>query len=336
MAPHPVTRRLALKASSLWATSALAGLSCLAPARAQAFPSKPVRLVVGAPPGGPSDFLARLMAEASTPHFGQSIVVENRAGASGTLATEAVARGAADGHTVLVGGPGSMVVAPYIFPKLGYDPVKDFAPVSVLGAGAFVLAVPASLPARNVQELIALAKAKPRTLMYGSGGNGSSGHLCTESLALATGTRMVHVPYKGDGQAMNDMLGGQIHFMLTAPNVAIPHAKAGRLRILAVSSKDRLAALPDVPTLHESGVPDFEYLGWIITFVPAGTPKPAIEALQAAWNKARVQPNVRGKLDDLGMSAPERLANPAALEGFMASERARVARVVKEAGIKVE
>lgn len=331
---HRISRRGALGAA-LGATFG-GWLAASGSAWAQAYPSKPVRLMVGSPPGGPSDFLARLMGESLGASLGQSFVVENRAGASGTVATEAVARAPADGHTVLIGGPGSIVVAPHIFARLGYDPARDLAPVAVLGAGAFVLAVHPSVPARTLQEFVALARSKPQGLSYGSGGNGSSGQLCTESFAMAVGAQTVHVPYKGDGQALNDLLGGQIQFMFTAPNVAIPHAKAGRLRILAVTSRERLAGLPEVPSVHEAVLKDFEYLGWIITFVPVGTPRAAIETLQGAWAKARQQPAIRGKLEDLGMMAPDRLADPAALDAFLASERARVTRVVKAIGIKPE
>ncbi len=326
MSHHP-TRRCLLRTSL-----ALAAATAV-PAWAQ---PKSVRLVVGSPPGGPSDFLARLMADAQGAATGTAFVVDNRPGASGTVATEAVARAPADGATVLIGGPGSTVVAPYIFSKLGYDPAKDLLPVAVLGAGAFVLAVNPAVPAQTLKDFVALLKSKPDSLSYGSGGNGSSGQLCTESFAQAVGGRAVHVPYKGDGQALNDLLGGQIQFMFTAPNVAIPHAKAGRLRVLAVTSRERLSALPDVPSVHEAALKDFEYLGWIMTFVPAATPRATIAALQADWAKARSQPNVRNKLEELGMLPPERLSDPKALEPFLASERVRTANVVKTAGIKLD
>jgi hypothetical protein len=170
----------------------------------------------------------------------------------------------------------------------------------------------------------------------GSGGIGSSGHLAGEFYSQTAGVRMTHVPYKGDGPAMNELLGGQLQVMFTAPNVAVPHAKSGRLRILAVTSRERLAALPDVPTMIESGVPDFEYLGWIIAFAPAATPLAVIQALQAAWAKARTAPGLRSKLDDLGMQAPERLASADAVVTFLRNEQTRMARIVKAAGIKPE
>jgi tripartite-type tricarboxylate transporter receptor subunit TctC len=291
---------------------------------------------VGAAPGGPSDFLARLMADTMQPPLGQPLLVENKPGASGTFAAEAVAKAAPDGHTLLVSGPAAVVNAPHVIARLNYDPARDFTPVAVIGAGAFVLAVNAALPVRNVQELAAYARSKPGAINYGSGGNGSSGHLAAEFYSQTTGVQMTHVPYKGDGPAINDLLGGQIQLMFTAPNVAVPHARSGRLRILAVTSRERLAALPDAPTMIEAGVKDFEYLGWIIAFAPAATPRPAIEALQAAWAKARVLPAVRSKLEELGMQAPERLAAADAVAPFLREEQARMARLVKAAGIKPE
>jgi tripartite-type tricarboxylate transporter receptor subunit TctC len=305
-------------------------------AAAQAFPPKPIKLVVGAAPGGPADFLARLMAEAMAPHVSQPLVVENKPGASGTFAADAVAKAAADGHTLLVSGPAAAVTAPHVMAKLPYDPAKDLAPLAVLGAGAFVLAVSAGVPVKTVADLAAYARANPGALNFGSGGIGSSGHLAGEFYSQTAGVRMTHVPYKGDGPAMNELLGGQLQLMFTAPNVAVPHAKSGRLRILAVTSRERLAALPDVPTMIESGVPDFEYLGWIIAFAPAATPPAVIQALQAAWAKARTAPGLRSKLDDLGMQAPERLASADAVATFLRNEQTRMARIVKAAGIKPE
>ncbi|MBT9490402.1 MAG: tripartite tricarboxylate transporter substrate binding protein [Rubrivivax sp.] len=325
------TRRAACLALLAAAASTLAGT-----AQAQAYPARPIKLMVGAAPGGPSDFLARLMAEAMQPALGQPLVVENKPGASGTFAADAVAKAAPDGYTLLVSGPAATVNAPHVIARLGYDPARDLAPIAVLGAGAFVLAVNAALPVRNLQELAAYARSKPGAINFGSGGNGSSGHLAAELYSQTAGVQMTHVPYKGDGPAINDLLGGQIQLMFTAPNVAMPHAKSGRLRVLAVTSRERLSALPDVPTMVEAGMKDFEYLGWIITFAPAGTPKPVLDTLQAAWAKARLQPALRSKLDELGMLAPERLSGAEAVAPFLRDEQARMARLVKAAGIKPE
>lgn len=303
-------------------------------AMAGGYPIRPVKLLVGAPPGGPSDFMARMFADGLGPSLGQGFIVDNKPGASGTLAAEAAAKAPADGHTLLVSGPAAISVAPHLFPKLGYEPAKDLVPVSMLGAGAFVLAVHPSVPARTVQELIALAKAKPGTIGFGSGGNGSSGHLCTELFSSLAGVKMLHVPYKGDGQALNDLVAGQIQMMFTAPNVAVPQARAGKLRILAVTTRERVASMPDFPSVHESGIPDFEYLGWIVTFAPEGTPRPVLDALTAGWAKARNSPAIRGRLEELAMVAPDRLVSSAPLQQFLRAESVRLGKIIREAGIK--
>ncbi|MEK8051026.1 tripartite tricarboxylate transporter substrate binding protein [Ideonella sp. DXS22W] len=338
---NPTRRRLgaSLLASAVVALPGLAPTHALAQGggASAAASTRPVKLVVGAAPGGPSDFLARLMADAlSAQRGGQAHVVENKPGASGSFAADAVAKAAPDAHTLLLSGPAATVNAPFVMARLAYDPVKDLTPVAVIGAGAFVLAVNAALPVRSAADLIAQARANPGALNYGSGGNGSSGHLAGEFFGQTVGVKMTHVPYKGDGPAVNDLLGGQIQVMFTAPNVALPHAKAGKLRILAVTSRERLAALPEVPTMIEAGLKNFEFLGWIMAFVPQGTPRPAVEALQAAWARARMQPALRNKLEELGMQPPERLAAPEAVAPFLAEERERMARLVKIAGIKPE
>lgn len=323
-------------------TALVAGASTgvLASARAQtpaaAWPTRPVKVMVGAAPGGPADFLGRLFADSVGPVLGQSVVVENKAGASGTLAAEAVAKSPADGHTLLSGGPASMVVAPYLMPRLGYDPVSAFVPIAMLGAGAFVLAVHPSVPARTVTELIELARERPGSIAYGSGGNGSSGHLTGELFARLAGVQMTHIPYKGDGQAVNDLMAGLIQVMFTAPNVALPQAKVGRLRVIAVTTTERVASMADVPTVSESGLSRFESLGWIGMFAPTGTPRAVQDALISAWGRARAQPSVRARLEQLGMLPPERLATPEAFAAFLKTERARLSALIRDAGIKAE
>ncbi|MBI5258568.1 MAG: tripartite tricarboxylate transporter substrate binding protein [Burkholderiales bacterium] len=329
----PSLRRRRLAAS-------LAALAALATApqalRAQDSPVRPVKLLLGAPPGGPTDFLARMLADALSARPGQGVVVDYKPGAAGTLAAEAVAQAAPDGFTLLVAGPSSTVAAPLFFRTLRYDPARDFTPVAMLGAGAFVLVVHPSLPARTVAEFLALARSREGGLRFGSSGIGSAGHLCAELIGQATGARLLHVPYKGEAQAANDLLGGQIDFMITAPNMALPHARAGRLRILAVTTRERTAALPEVPTLHEAGLPGFEYLGWLAVFAPTGTPRATVEAVQAAWARTLAEGPVPTRLGELGMRAPQRLESPAGLAAFLASEQARLARVVKETGLKAE
>lgn len=327
--PSLTNRRQALQ----WLGASAAGLALPLPAAfAQAFPNKPVRVLVGAAPGGPADFMGRTFSDAASPALGQPFVVDNKAGASGTIAAGMASKAPADGHTLLIGAPGAMVVAPHLFAKLDYDPEKDFTPVAMLGAGAFVLVAHPSVPANNLAEFIAHAKAKPGALNYGSGGNGSSGQLCAESFAARAGVDLTHVPYKGDGPAVNDLLAGQIQLMFTAPNVAMPHIKSGRLKAIAVTSHERMGALPELPSVHEA-LSDFEYLGWIVLFAPAATPAPVIDALAAFWTQARSQAAIRDKLEGLGMYPPTRYASRDAVAGLLRAEKTRTAQLVRKLGI---
>jgi len=329
--PLPTTRRHALQSLAAGAIT-MANASW---AQSSSYPSRSVKMVVGSPAGGPSDFLARTFGDALGPSLGQSFVVENKPGASGMPAADSVVRSAPDGHTLLVSGPASIAVVPHLFPKITYNPMTELTPVVMLGAGAFVLVVHPSVNVRNVQELIALAKSRPDGLTYGSGGNGSSGHLCTELFCSLTGIRMTHIPYKGDSQAANDLLAGQIQVMFTAPNVAMANVKAGRLKLLAVTTRERVASMPEVPAVHET-LKDFEYLGWILAFAPAATPRNAIDTLANAWNKARNTPAIQDKLEELAMRAPERFANRQTLIDFVKNEHARLGKLIRDAGIKAE
>ena len=314
--------------SVLRAGAALATLPWLSAARAQAFPSRPIRLEVGSNPGGPADMLARTYGEAATAALGQPVVVENKAGASGTIAAAQTAKAAADGHTLLVSGPSTVITAPYLFNKLDYEPEKDLVPVTLLGAGAFVVAVNPSLPVNTIADLIALAKAQPSKLSYGSGGPGGNNHVCTETFLERTGIQALHVPYRGEAPAAADLLGGQVQFMFTAPNVIIPHHKAGKLRIIAVTSRERVAALPEIPTVHET-VKDFEVLGWIALFAPAATPAAVQDRLAQVWAQARQQPAIGGKLEGLAMAPPAHLGSREAVAGMVRAERQRLTQIVK-------
>lgn len=329
-------RRLVNAALSTLALPGATAAVAQTAAQSTSYPTKPVKVVVGSPPGGPSDFLARMMADGLGPIFNQSFVIENRPGASGMPAADAVAKSAPDGHTLLASGPASIAVTPHLYPRIAYDSLKDFTPVSLLGAGAFVLVAHPSINVRSVSELVEAAKARPNGIAYGSGGNGSSGHLCTELFSNLTGIKMLHVPYKGDGQAIGDLIAGQVQLMFTAPNVAMPHVKSGKLRLLAVTTRDRVSSMPDAPTVHESGLRDFEYLGWIVVFAPAATPRPVVESLAAAWQKVRVAPSVRARLDELAMYPPERLSSQSAVDAFVKTEHTRLGKVIRDAGIKVE
>jgi tripartite-type tricarboxylate transporter receptor subunit TctC len=321
-----ITRRSLLQMGAATSLVAQAG------AWAQSYPARPVKLLVGAAPGGPADFLARAFGDAASPAMGQPFVVDNKPGATGSLAAGIAAKSPADGYTLMAGAPTAMVTAPHILAKLDYDPEKDFIPVAMLGAGAFVLAVNPSVPVNNVQELIALAKSKPKALNFGSGGNGSSGQMCTEAFASQAGIEMLHVPYRGDGPASIDLLGGQLQLMFTAPNVAMPHHQSGKLKIIAVSSRERMPSLPNVPSVHES-LPGFEYYGWIILFAPAGTPPAAIENLEKTWNQAKASNAVKAKLDTLGMYPPAQYGSRESLLAFLKAERLRTQVLVKKLGI---
>ena len=326
---HGIDRRHALQRLGLVAASLALPTT---PALAQTYPSKPVRMLVGASAGGPVDFMARVFGDNASPLMGQPFVVDNKPGASGTVAAGMAAKAGADGHTLFASGPTAIVVAPHLFAKMDYDPARDFVPVGMLGAGAFVLAVHPSVPVNNVAELVAYAKAHPGTLSYGSGGNGSSGQLCCESFAARAGVELLHVPYKGDAPAMNDLLGGQIKLMFTAPNVALPHRGSGKLRILAVTSQERMGSIADVPSVHET-LNGFEYLGWVVLFAPAATPAATVEALAAFWAKARQEPSIKSRLETLGMYPPARYGTRDALLAFLKSEKERTAQLVKKLGI---
>jgi tripartite-type tricarboxylate transporter receptor subunit TctC len=312
-----------------------AGMAALAAtpwALAQSYPTKPVKVLVGAAPGGPADFLARTFSDVATAALGQAFVVDNKPGATGSLAAGIVAKSAADGYTLMAGAPTAIVTAPHIVAKLDHDPEKDFVPITMLGAGAFVLAVHPALPVNSVQELIALAKSKPKSLNFGSGGNGSSGQLCTEAFAAQAGIEMTHVPYRGDGPASIDLLGGQIQLMFTAPNVAIPHHQSGKLKIIGVSSRERMPSLPQIPSVFES-LPSFEYYGWIILFAPSGTPPTVLEGLEKAWIQAKSQSAIKTKLDTLGMAPPIQFSSRESLLAFLKTERERTRVLVKKLGI---
>lgn len=309
--------------------------ACAWPVWAQvagAYPSRPVKIVVGSAPGGPTDFLARLAADHLGRAMGQAFPVDNKPGASGMPAADAVAKSVPDGHTLLVSGATSISVAPHLFPKITYDPMKAFMPVGLLGAGAYVLAVHPSLNVKTLKELVQLAKTKPGALAYGSGSIGSGSHLCTELFSKLAQVKMVHVPYKGDGQAFTDLVSGQIQLLFAAPNVTAAAAREGRVRALAVTSTERLAALPDVPTVKEV-LGDFEYLGWVGLFAPAGTATTVLDALAAEWQRGRTSPSVREKLEGLGMMAPDRLADRGVLDAFVRQDHARMGALIRELGI---
>lgn len=299
---------------------------------ARAAELSPLRLLVGSPPGGPSDFLARLFAQAMTTRLSRPAVVDNRPGASGLLAAEQAARARPDGATLLVTGPASVAVLPHLNAAARYDPLTDLTPVSLLGAGGFVLVVHPSLHLQDVAGLETRAKTEPLALSYASGGPGSSNHLCTELLATRGQARYSHVPYKGDGQAVQDLLAGRVHFMFTAPNVAWPHVKSGRLLALAVTTRQRMPALPAVPSLAEHH-PDFEYLGWVMALAPAASPSSALDLMHHHWLQASRQATLQQQLQALDMDSPLLQPGRGPLIAFYRQEHQRLGQLVRLAGL---
>ncbi len=328
LAPHSPARRAALAALALAATLPATG-------QAQAFPAKPVTLVVPFAPGGPTDAMARILASAIKPSLTQGMLVDNKPGAGGNIGAELVARAPADGHTLLFGTSGPLAINTSLFSKINYDPVKSFAPVIRIGHLPNVLVVHSSLPVQNVRELIAHAKANPGKLSYASSGNGASSHLAGVLFNLRTGTDLQHVPYKGTGPALNDLLGGQVSMSFTDVLTALPHIKTGRLRVLGVTAGVRSPSLPEVPTLMEQGVKDFDVSVFFGIVAPAGTPREVVATLNAAFVQALQQPEVRQKLMAQGLEmatgfAPEQLAE------FIQAEVPKWREVVKASGAKVD
>jgi tripartite-type tricarboxylate transporter receptor subunit TctC len=298
------------------------------------WPNKPVRWVVPFPPGGAMDAIARLLGERAGKALGQTFVVENRPGAGGNIGAAAVAKAPADGHTIMITSIGMATNAP-LYGRLPYDPVKDFAPVSLLAVVPNVLVVNATQSkARTVKDVVAAARQTPGRLTYASAGNGTSIHLAGEVFASMTQTDLTHVPYKGSGPAVADLLGGQVDSMFDSVTSARPHIASGKLRALAVTTSTRSRALPDVPTMAEAGVPGYDVSPWFAVFVPAGTPRPVVDKLNAALLDAMRHPDVATRLDALGVEPIG--STPEALAAHLASESARWARVIAERGIKID
>lgn len=315
-----------------WIAGAAAIAASPFTAWAQAYPSRPVKIVVGSAPGGPTDFTARVAADQLSQLTGGSFVVDNKPGASGMPAAEQVARATPDGYSLLVSGATAITVVAHMGAKMNYDPMKQLTPVTLLGAGAYVLAVHPSVAARNLRELIALAKAKPDGLTYASGSIGSGSHLCTELFCRMAGIKMTHVPYKGDAQGFTDLMAGQVQMHFVAPNVALAAAREGRVRVIAVTSAERLALFPDVAAMGED-LKDFEYLGWVGLFATGGTPQPVIDTLANEWKKARAGAQVKEKLGGLGMMAPDRLTDRAAATRFVQQDNQRMGDLIRALGL---
>ncbi len=315
------------------ATLALAALLLFAAssaAPAQDYPAKPIRLVVPFTPGGSTDILARLVGQKLTEAFGQQIIIDNRPGAGGTIGVEITAKSVPDGYTLVMGHIGTFGVNPSLYPKLPYDAIKDFQPITLVATVPNMMSVTPSLPAKSAREFIALARAKPGTLNFGSGGNGSAAHLAGEYFKLLTKTDIVHIPYKGTAPAVTDLIAGNISMMITGVPPQIAHVKSGKLRALAVATAKRLPAFPDLPTIAEAGVTGYEATQWYGILAPAGTPKAIVTRLNAAIVRALHNADVKERL--AAGSAEPAGNTPEQFGAFIRKEIARWAPVIKASG----
>jgi tripartite-type tricarboxylate transporter receptor subunit TctC len=312
---------------------ALAAATYSVCAFAQDYPAKPIRFIVGQAPGGATDIVARLVAGKLQEGLGQNVIVENRTGAAGSVGAAAVAKSAPDGYTILAVSS-SYSINPSLYANLPFDPQKDLAPVSLLAEAPFLLVVHPSVPAKSVKDLIALARAQPEKLTYGSGGQGSSGHLAGVLFETGANIKLTHVPYKGAGQALVDVVSGQITFMFASVLSAVPQIKQGRIRLLGVTSAKRSSALPQAPTLSEAGVPGYSTTTWYGLLAPTGTRQQVIDRLSAAGNKAVMSADVRERM--LSDGAEPIGSSPAAFQQHLAAEMAKWRKVVQRTGVKAE
>ena len=299
---------------------------------AQAWPTQPVRIVVPYPAGGAVDFLARQYAAKLSVELRQTVLVDNRAGAGGLIGADYVAKARPDGYTLVLGTNSSHAIAPSVVKKMPYDPVNDFAPVSLLAVTPYVVVVNPEVPAKTLAELIALAKSKPDTLAFGSAGSGTTPHLAGELFSTMTGVKMRHIPYKGSGPMVNDLLGGQIQ--LAFDNSAMSQIKAGKLRALSVTGSHRLPSLPDVPTPAEAGLPGYEVLGWFGLYAPKGTPNDIVALLARETRKIMAMPDLVERITGFGLTA--RPIAQAEFNAFLVSDTAKWANVVKDANVQSE
>ena len=321
-----------------WARAALLAAATFASVATHAqpggdYPAKPIRLVVPYPPGGGTDVIARIVQERFQAQLGQPVVIDNRGGAAGSIGTELAAKSAADGYTVLF-TLSSHTINPAIYAKLPFDTQKDFEPVAMVASLPQILVANVGFPVNNVAELVAMAKAKPGSLSYATVGNGSPGHLAGELFKLRTGTELTHVPYRGGGPAVTDVMGGQVPLLWVSIPAAAQFVKAGKLKALAVSTTKRSAAFPDVPTMQEAGIADFEVDSWYAMFVPTKTPKAAIEKLNRVVNTVVREPEIRDKL--LAQGSEGVGGTPEQLGKVVSTELVRWNKLAKEANIRVD
>ena len=316
-----------------WWAAALAACTALNAHAQQPYPNKPIRLIVPFSPGGSNDIVARLFGQKFAESMGQPVVIDNRGGASGTIGTELAVKSPPDGYTVLMMSL-TLAVNPSLYRRLPFDTERDLAPVSLVASAPLILVVHPSLPVKSLQDLIAYAKANPGKLNFGSGGPGTTPHLAGEMIKTMAGVQMTHVPYKGGGPALADLMGGQLQLMLENIPSTLPHVKSGKLRVLALSGRARSALVPDVPTLNEAGLKGYEIVGWNGLFLPAATPNAIVTRLHAETVKALAAPDIKARLADMGA---EGVGNtPAQFSAFVKAEIKKWAQVVRDAGLRVE
>jgi tripartite-type tricarboxylate transporter receptor subunit TctC len=323
-----------MKVAALFLTLLAACVAPAAQAQAQPYPSRPITMLVPLQAGTAVDNVARAIAAKMSASLGRPIIVENVPGAAGQIGTERLARAAPDGYTIGFVNDSILTMLPNLNPKLGYDPLKDLAPVSRVAGNAFGIAVNPGFSAKSLAELIAQAKARPGEIHYASGGNGSPQHMAMEMLASAAGVKLAHVPYKGAAQALTDVVGGQVPLLAQGLGVVSTQAKGGKLRVLAVTGAERSPLLPDVPTVRESGFADFEFATWFAVVAPAGTPRAIVDLLNAEIVKAAAAPDVRDALLPLGYDVAP--GSPEQLTESIRAGLARMARIIREAGIKAD
>lgn len=319
-----------LAAMKRWLVLVL-GLALCAAAQAQSYPDRQIRFIVPFPPGGGNDIVGRIIAQKLAERLKQTVVVDNRGGAGGTLGTEILAKAPADGYTMLINNI-SLAVNATLKPGLAYDTLKDLAPVSIIGRQPNIVVVHPAVKAATVKELLELARAKAGKLNYGTGGVGTASHLATELLQLETGTRMNHVPYKGLGPALVDLMGGRIEMIISTMASALPHLESGKLRPLAVTTVKRSSFFPKVPTMIEAGVPGFDFTTWYALVVPAGTPEPVVSRLNAELAKIAADPSVKEHFSKQGLEAAHTSADEA--RAYLRSEVEKWGKVIKASGAK--
>ena len=318
--------------------TALTAVACFvavtaATVHAQSYPMKPVRMIAASSPGSAVDIVARIVAQKLGENIGQQVVIDNRAGAGGNLGAELAAKAPPDGYTLFMGTP-AHAINTGLYRKLNYDLVRDFAPVSQVSSGQYVVIVHPSLPVKSIKELIALARAKPGQLNYASAGSGNATHLAGELFASKTNTKLVHVPYKGSGPALNDVVGGQVQLMFCNLTAAMPQVKNGRIRALAVTGAKRTAAAPEIPTVIEAGVPGYTVVSWFGVLVPAGTPRDIVMRLNADLARTMQATDVRDRL--AGDGAEPLTGTPEQFGAFIRAEITQWTKVIKDAGVVPE